>query len=201
MIFIKGMILGFSVAAPVGPIGLLCIQRTLNIGRLAGFLSGLGAATADALYSCIAAFGFTILSQFLIHQLLWFHVVGGIFLLYLGVKTFLTIPSSQVAKSRSDGLLNIYASTFFLTITNPMTILSFAAMFAGLGIGSQPSHSTWSAIGLVLSVFGGSAIWWFLLSTGVNLLERWFNTGRLRWINRISGGMIAGLGLLSLVAI
>jgi threonine/homoserine/homoserine lactone efflux protein len=198
VIFLKGLVLGFSVAAPVGPIGLLCIQRTLNKGKLAGFLSGLGAATADAIYSSIAAFGFTVVSTFLIRVQIWFHIVGGIFLLYLGIKTFFTKPASDAAKLQANNPLTMYLSTFILTITNPATILSFIAMFAGLGIANSESHTIASAATLVVSVFAGSAVWWFLLSSGVTLFEKWFDTHRLRWVNRISGIVITGLGLLSL---
>ncbi|MGZ4134847.1 MAG: LysE family translocator [Tumebacillaceae bacterium] len=199
---LKGLILGFSVAAPVGPIGLLCIQRTLAKGRLAGLFSGLGAASADALYSFVAAFGFTYLSQFLVKQQLWLHLVGGIFLLYLGIKTFLSQPSTQAATSKGNGLLTMYVSIFFLTITNPATILSFAGMFAGLGIGNESgSNTALSALTLVLSVFVGSAIWWFLLSGTVSLFRKWLDTNRLRWVNRISGLLIVGLGLFSFISI
>ncbi|GMA60788.1 LysE family translocator [Alicyclobacillus fastidiosus] len=200
MIFIKGLILGFSVAAPVGPIGLLCIQRTLNKGRLAGLLSGLGAATADTLYSCIAAFGFTVISQLLIREQRWLHLVGGFFLLYLGIKTFRASPSNQAAQLNGNGLFSMYLSTLFLTITNPMTILTFVGMFAGLGFVGGGTSSVWSSFMLVLSVFVGSAFWWFLLSGGVSLFKHWFDTGRLRWVNIIAGMLMAGLGVFSLVS-
>lgn len=201
MIIFKGLILGFSVAAPVGPIGLLCIQRTLNKGRLAGFLSGLGAATADSLYSCIAAFGFTLISQLLVRQQVWLHLIGGVFLIYLGIRIFIAKPSNEVARVHGDSLFTMYLSTLFLTITNPMTILAFVGMFAGLGVANSGSNSVWSSVMLVLSVFTGSAFWWLLLSGGVSLFKKWFDASRLRWVNVISGTLIAGLGLLSLVSV
>ena len=126
----RGFIIGISIAAPVGPIGVLCIRRTLADGRLAGFLSGLGAATADMIYGAIVAFGITVIMDLLIGQAQWLKFIGGIFLLYLGMRTFLSKPAEQAAQTNSNGLLGAYLSTLFLTITNPMTILSFIAIFA-----------------------------------------------------------------------
>jgi threonine/homoserine/homoserine lactone efflux protein len=117
----KGLLLGFSIAAPVGPIGVLCIRRTIADGRTAGLLSGLGAATADALYGCVAGFGMALISNFLVSQQTWIHLIGGAFLCYLGIKTLLTKPAAEPAVVKHKGLLGAYASTFFLTLTNPMT--------------------------------------------------------------------------------
>src|SRR5512147_916819 len=135
-LFLQGLILGFSIAAPVGPIGVLCIRRTLADGRMSGLVSGLGAATADAIYGSVAAFGLTFISGFLIDQKLWLGLLGGAFLCYLGLRTFLSQPAQQVALAQGQGLVGAYGSTFFLTLTNPMTILSFMAMFAGIVRGS-----------------------------------------------------------------
>lgn len=137
---IKGVIIGFSIAAPVGPIGVLCIRRTLAEGRLSGFLSGLGAATADATYGIIAGFGLTSIANFLIGQQLWLRLIGGLFLCYLGIKTFKTTTLDETISSKKQGLLGNYFSAFLLTITNPMTIISFAAVFAGLGIGTLQTN-------------------------------------------------------------
>jgi len=131
--FLKGFVLGFSIAAPVGPIGVLCIRRTLAEGRAAGFASGLGAATADAIYGSIAAFGLTVISNFLRSQEFVLRLVGGAFLCYLGVKTWLAQPAGRAATAEGHGLVGSYTSIFFLTLTNPMTIFSFIAVFAGLG--------------------------------------------------------------------
>jgi len=193
----KGLIIGFSIAAPVGPIGILCIKRTLSSGRLVGLASGLGAATADALYGCIAAFGLTFISDFLIHQQAWLRLIGGLFLCYLGIKTFFSHPTDSTQESNPGGLLNAYGSTFFLTLTNPITILSFAAIFAGLGLAdANADYST--AMTMVLGVFLGSASWWILLSTGVSLLRTRFTTAALLWVNRISGLIIFGFGIVAL---
>src|SRR3989344_5776045 len=128
----KGLIIGFSIAAPVGPIGVLCIQRTIAYGKISGLFTGLGAATADGLYGAVAAFGLTIISNFLVGQQFWFRLIGGAFLLYLGIKTFMSKPEEKTATENHKGLLSDYFSTIFLTLTNPTTILSFVAVFAGL---------------------------------------------------------------------
>ena len=196
----KGLALGFSIAAPVGPIGVLCIRRTLAEGRAVGFASGLGAATADAIYGSIAAFGLTLISTFLISQRLWLGLIGGAFLCYLGIKTLMAKPAEPAAFIAGKGLLGAYGSTFFLTLSNPITILSFVAIFAGLGF-VNASRDLVSAGVLVLGVFGGSASWWFLLSGGVSLFRSRFDLRALQWVNRISGSVITGFGLLALMSL
>jgi threonine/homoserine/homoserine lactone efflux protein len=194
----QGAVLGFAIAAPVGPIGLLCIQRTLNAGQVQGVVSGLGAATADAIYGCIAGFGLTLISTFLVNQQFWLGGIGGLFLFYLGVRTFLTSPATEAAKTQQAGLLNAYGSTLFLTLTNPMTILSFVAIFAGLGL-ARNNGDYRAAIILVLGVFSGSAAWWLLLSGGVALLRGKLDQTALQWINRIAGMVIVGFGVFTLI--
>jgi threonine/homoserine/homoserine lactone efflux protein len=199
-VILKGIVLGFSIAAPVGPIGILCIRRTISEGRLSGFVSGLGAATADGLYGCVAAFGLTFISSFLVSQQFWLRLVGGLFLGYLGMRTLLARPTVQAAATNSKGILSAYLSTFFLTITNPMTILSFAAVFAGLGLAAV--NSSYGIAGnLVLGVVLGSALWWLCLSGIVSIFRQKFNTTGLIWVNRISGMIILGFGGLALVSI
>jgi threonine/homoserine/homoserine lactone efflux protein len=197
---LKGLVIGFSIAAPVGPIGVLCIRRTLTGGRILGLLSGLGAATADAIYGCVAGFGMTFISSFLIHQKMWLGMVGGLFLCYLGLKTFLAKPAEQASSAASAGSIGAYASTFFLTLTNPMTILSFAAIFAGLGIGSSRGNYLSAAV-LVLGVFTGSSLWWLALSIGFSTIRSKFNPQGLRWVNRVSGVVISGFGLFALMSV
>ena len=193
-IFLKGLIVGLSIAVPVGPIGVLCIRRTLAKGRLIGLFSGLGAATADALYGAIAGFGLTILSNFLIGQRLWLHLIGGGLLCLLGIKTFVSKPADEGTCVEGSSLWNAYLSTFFLTLTNPMTLLFFAAVFAGLGIGSERHHYFAAAI-LVSGVFIGSAMWWLVLIGFTGILRGLFNFKRQQWLNRISGLIIIGFGL------
>ena len=199
-LFGRGLGIGFAIAAPVGPIGLLCIQRTLNDGRVAGLVSGLGAATADAVYGCIAAFGLVLVSAFLIEHQFWLGIVGGLFLCYLAVRTFLTPPAEQAASASGRGLPAAYLSTFVLTLTDPITILSFVAIFAGLGLASdQNDYGT--AVLIVVGVFCGSALWWLLLSGGVSLFRRRIGPAAMRWINRIAGVIIGAFGLYALLSV
>jgi threonine/homoserine/homoserine lactone efflux protein len=195
---LRGLIIGFSIAAPVGPIGVLCIRRTLAEGRLAGLLSGLGAASADAIYGAVAGFGLTFVSNFLVGQQTWLRLLGGLFLCYLGVKTFLSKPAEQAATTKGNSLAGMYASTFLLTLTNPMTIISFAAIFAGLGLANSSQDYTSAAL-TVSGVFLGSASWWLILSGLVNLFRAKFQAGGLRWVNWISGVVITGFGLFALL--
>jgi threonine/homoserine/homoserine lactone efflux protein len=213
-IFLRGLALGFAIAAPVGPIGVLCIRRTLAEGRLAGLVSGLGAATADAIYGFIAAFGLTFISSLLISQQNWIRLIGGLFLLYLGFKTLLApvaerpalgvheagLASGAAGQPAGRGLLGNYASTLLLTLTNPMTILSFAALFAGLGVGAASGDYAAAAV-LVLGVFLGSAAWWLALSTAVSLLRSRITARSLVWVNRVSGAIILAFGAAALASL
>lgn len=193
----RGLVIGFSIAAPVGPIGVLCIRRTLAEGRIIGLLTGLGAATADAIYGCIAGFGLTFISSLLLGQAFWFSLIGGTFLCYLGVKTVLAKPTEQVASTDPSGRWGAYGTTVLLTLTNPATILSFAAVFAGLGLADTGGNYITATI-LVVGVFLGSAAWWLLLSSGVSLLRSRIRVNQLRWLNRISGLILVIFGIIAL---
>jgi threonine/homoserine/homoserine lactone efflux protein len=198
---LRGLAIGFGIAAPVGPIGILCIRRTLADGRAVGFASGLGAATADAMYGAVAAFGLTLVSSALVDRRRWLQAVGGLFLCYLGARTWMAPPaaaSGPVGQSR--GLAAAWASTFALTLTNPTTIISFAAVFAGLGLGGRVGDYGAAAL-MVLGVFLGSALWWLLLSTGVGLMRSALTPGRLRWVNRGAGAIIAAFGVAALAGL
>lgn len=197
---LRGFVIGFSIAIPVGPISVLCIRRTLAEGRLRGIASGLGAATGDAVYGSIAGFGLTFISNILIDQQASLRLIGGLFLCYLGIRTLLAKPAKRAASADGGGVAGAYASTFFLTLTNPMTILSFAALFAGLGLAST-GRDFQSAISLVLGVFIGSLSWFLILCSSVYLFREKFSSGGLRWLNRISGAIIAGFGLIALSSI
>jgi threonine/homoserine/homoserine lactone efflux protein len=197
---LRGIIIGFSIAAPVGPIGVLCIRRTLAEGRAAGLLSGLGAATADAIYGFIAAFGLTFVSNILVGYQPFIRLVGGLFLCYLGLRMFVSKPVESGAQVQGGGLLRDYGSTFFLTVTNPMTIISFAAVFAGLGIGSATGDYAAAAL-LVLGVFTGSALWWLILSGGVSLIRSRFTARTLGWVNKAAGVVILGFGVLAILSL
>jgi threonine/homoserine/homoserine lactone efflux protein len=185
---LKGMAVGLAIAAPVGPIGLLCIRRSLAEGRSAGLATGLGAATADAVYGAIAAFGLTAVSAVLIAQQFWLRLAGGVFLFYLGVRIALAAPATATDQPAPTGLLSAYASTALLTLANPLTILSFAAVFAGLGVSA--SGGTGAAVSVVSGVFLGSALWWLLLSGAASLLRARIDVHGLRWLNRLSGAIL-----------
>jgi len=193
-LLIRGIVIGFSIAAPVGPIGVLCIRRTLADGRAAGLATGLGAATADTIYGCLAAFGLTVVTNALVGAGVWVRIFGGAFLVYLGMQTLLARPSDEAARAGGLGLFGAYASTFALTLTNPMTILSFLAVFAALGVGTTHPEPL-SAVTLVVGVFAGSALWWLTLSGGVTLLRARFDARSLRWVNWISGMILVAFGL------
>lgn len=191
---IKGIILGFCIAAPVGPIGLLCIRKTLQYGRLSGLFSGLGAAFADTLFGIISAFGLTLVSDYLVAGRFWFHLIGGLFLLFLGGKTFLTPPSVTAKKITHKTLAGDFLSTMVLTLANPLTILSFVAAFAGIGLSEQVG----SAPILVVGVFIGSSAWWLILSSGVTLFRKKITQEIMACINRVAGILILIFGLIAI---
>jgi threonine/homoserine/homoserine lactone efflux protein len=194
---LKGMIIGFSIAAPVGPIGVLCIRRTLAEGRAYGLASGLGAATADGFYGTLAALGLTLVSTFLIDQANWLRLIGGAYLCYLGIKTFRSQPAQRAAEAKGRGLLGAYTSTLFLTLTNPLTIFAFAAIFAGVGA-EVAAGNPLGALTVVLGVFLGSCAWWLILVTLTGLFRAKLNTTGLVWVNRASGLLILGFGVVIL---
>jgi threonine/homoserine/homoserine lactone efflux protein len=200
LFWLRGLLIGFSIAAPVGPIGVLCIRRTLADGRVNGLVSGLGAATADAFYGSVAGFGLTFISGLLIDQRFWLRLIGGLFLCYLGVKTFLARPAEQAAAAKSTGLAGAYTSTLFLTLTNPTTIFSFAAIFAGLGVASAGGDYLAAGL-LVLGVFLGSALWWFILSGAVSVFRSKFGPRQMQWVNRLSGVVMLAFGVLALASL
>lgn len=198
--FFRTLFIGISIAAAVGSMSLLCIQRTLTRGYLYGLVSGLGIASADGLYASVSAFGLTALSTLLVSQNWWIHLLGGIFLIYLGCRTALTPPARKAAHSASTANLpGAYVTTLLLTLTNPMTILSFALIFAGIGLGA--ASGPLSALTVTLTIFLGSLLWWLILVSGVSLLRERLTTTWLLWINRLSGCGIALFGLLILLNI
>jgi threonine/homoserine/homoserine lactone efflux protein len=201
-LLLKGLIIGFAIAAPVGPIGILCINRSLNDGFAAGFICGLGAATADGVYGCVAAFGLTFISSFFINQQIWIHLIGGLFLLYLGYGTIRRrVAEKGAILSSNNNLLKAYYTTFFLTLTNPMTILSFLAIFAGAGIGQIGVDYSDASI-LVVGVVVGSLLWWMALSYSVSLLLRHrLNTVILQRINYLSGTILIAFGVSAIVSL
>jgi threonine/homoserine/homoserine lactone efflux protein len=198
-IFLKGVVIGFAIAAPIGPISVLCIQRSLSDGFKIGLMTGIGAALADGTYGLIAGFGLTTISSILVAQQFWIRIIGGLFLLYLGVKTLTTLPRQQaISKGPEKSSWHACATSYFLTMTNPMTILSFIAVFAGLGVGGT-SINYFNAVSLVTGITVGSAIWGLLLCSGVvYILRDRVSQPFMRTINWISGGVIFAFGLFAL---
>jgi len=200
MIFLfKGLILGLAVAAPIGPIGMLCIRRTLTNGRRSGIISGLGTATADMFYGCVAAFGVNTILNFLLHIHTYLQIAGGIYLIYLGYQIFISLPAEKSSEARSTNRLEDYISALVLTLTNPMTIVSFSAIFMGLGIGNTTEKYV-SASFLVIGIFLGSILWWLILSSLVNKLKSRFDQRKLNWVNKVSGIIICVFGIYSIIS-
>lgn len=197
--FLKGMVVGVVIAVPVGPVGVLCVRRTIFQGRLAGLFSGLGAASADALFGLIAAYGLTVVSDLLLDYQGWLRIAGAGFLLYVGASALLSEPQPRLSTARGrETLLRDFASTFALTITNPITIIAFLGIFAAVGLTGHEA-TLGSAATLVFGVWVGSLLWWLALTLGASICTRLFEPHHLSWINRGSGGilLLSGAGLLA----
>ncbi len=200
----KGMLVGLMVSVPLGPMGVLIIQKTLHKGALAGFIAGMGAASADFFYALVAAFGLGfVINTVQAHELL-LQIIGGIFLIVIGLKIYFDNPIRQIRQRRSGrvskkGLIGDYLSLFFLTVSNPITVVVFMAVFAGMSVFGDSS----SLVGELLVVIGvllGGAVWWYVLSTLVNIFRKKFRLRVLATINRVSGMIIAILGALVILA-
>lgn len=193
---LKGLVIGFSIAAPVGPINLLCLRRSLADGRRMGLVSGLGAAAADTTYGAIAAVGLTAVTAFLVNQRPWLQLFGGTFLLVLGLITMRArMPRREASTPVHVGRLrDAFMSTYILTLANPMTIIAFTGVFAGLGLGWQ-TGGTIDALQLIGGVFLGSSLWWLILALLAGTFGRHLGDGMLRFINLSAGGVIAAVGL------
>jgi threonine/homoserine/homoserine lactone efflux protein len=186
---IKGLAAGFMAAVPIGPVGTLCIKRSLTHGRMAGLCTGMGVATADAFYGSIAAFGLAAIADFLLGHKMLMEAVGAVILLYIGIKIFFEKPTPGNGEdSGGTNLIRDYLSGLAITVTNPMTIVLLAAIFAALGVGEAMDYLSGSF--LVLGVFVGSGIWWVILSNFTAMFQKIFTENRLVWINRITGTVI-----------
>jgi|RhiMetdeSRZDD1v2_1073273.scaffolds.fasta_scaffold05995_13 threonine/homoserine/homoserine lactone efflux protein len=199
-LFVKGLIVGFCLAAPVGPIAALCVQRTIAKSWLSGVISGLGAAAADALYGAVAAFGATIISEFLINERNWLQRIGGVILILMGLRLLLAKPKQQdsINGNGKQGLTGDFLSTLMLTLTNPMTFVAFAAVFTTMGIGVVRGRPILTAE-LVGGVFLGSALWWMILCGGAHLLRGHFDFRKLVTINRATGVFVIAVGVVYVV--
>ena len=188
LFFLKGLIIGFAMAVPIGPLGVLCIRKTLADGHSRGLIIALAAATADSLYGSIAAFGVTFVSDVIASQHTWLRLGGGGLLLFLGIRTFRARRKDPIIPFDSKGLLRSYVSAFLLALTNPVTIVAFIAVFAAFGLGHKLTIS--SACILVLGVFTGSGLWFLILSYIAKIFRKKLNSGGFRWLNRIAGSLI-----------
>lgn len=204
----KGAMIGFAIAAPVGPIGILCIRRTLSDGRLAGFVSGLGAAGADTFYGLVAALGLALIGKFLVDHKDWISVVGGLFLICLGILEIRAKPVDPTAPPpRPTGLVGHFVSTFFWTLTNPLTLLSFVAVFTALDVAGPggdvgpPERNYPGVTALVVGVFIGSSLWWLVLSMSVGLFRHHIRGQPMRWPSLIAGALIMGFGVYAITAV
>jgi threonine/homoserine/homoserine lactone efflux protein len=197
---LRGLIIGFTIAAAVGPISLLVIRRTIAHGGVYGFASGLGVAAADATYAGIAAFGLTAITSLLVSGRVVLGLVGGAVIALLGVRTMLSRPGEVATDTERPGLLGAFGSIYALTMTNPLTILSFAAVFAGLGLVAGSATFVDAAV-LTLAVWAGSTLWWVVLTSIVGWLRDRVSTRALLWVNRISGAALVVFGILAILAV
>ncbi len=191
-LLIRGVIAGLIIAAPVGPVNVICMRRAILSGWRAGVISGFGSASADVIYGAIAGFSITFIIQFLIRELFWIRAIGGILLVTIGVWFFFRDPGSFQPKDDDGGS---FQSTFWLTLTNPTTVLSFIAVLAALGMDQH--RKWWLTVFLVAGIFCGSMLWWIVLSGIMSALRNRFNDRGLLWMNRIAGLAIGGFGVVS----
>lgn len=198
LFFLKGVAAGFVVAAPVGPVAVMCVRRTLVRGVISGYATGLGAALADTIYGVIAAYGISFLAAMLFENEFWFRLVGGLLLLVLAAKTFFSGPADMRAPS-SNGLASDFLSALVVTGTNPITVVAFGVVFTTIGVATAGERYSW-AEALIAGVFVGSALWWGVLTGIAALFRSTLNGSGLRWINRISAGVILLCGVLILIS-
>lgn len=198
---LKGIIIGLSVSIPLGPIGILVIQKTLSQGKKTGFVTGLGAAFADFIYAIIASLGISIIIDSIVKHHIYFQIIGGLFLIYLGYKVFFTNPIKQLRQSNGGGsLIGDFLSTFLLTITNPMALLLFIGVFAGIGF-LDKQFDYQSIVYIILGVIIGTSLWWYILATLISLFRKKIRIRRLNWINKISGLVIFIFGIVAILSI
>ena len=199
---LKGLIVGFLASIPIGPVGVLCIQRTINKGRFSGLFSGMGAATVDAFFALVAALGLTYIINFIEEQHFYIQLIGGVILIILGSRIFNTNPIKQIRKHRrkKNKLIEDFFSVLFLTLSNPLAIFLFIAAFAGIGMVTSKDSSLKSSL-IVLGVFIGAMLWWFTLTFLVDLFRKHFRLKQLWWINKIAGIIIIVFGVAAMLAV
>ncbi len=196
-LLIRGTIAGLIIAAPVGPVNVLCIQRTIAKGWRSGVISGVGAAAADTLYGAVAGFSITYIIQFLIREQFWIRIVGGALLVAIGISYLFKRPRDLQEKGKGGTEYTDVQSTFLLNLTNPTTVLSFLAVLATLGI--EGGGPWWLGTVLVAGIFCGSMLWWIVLASAVNHFRDRFGERTMVWMNRIAGVAIGGFGIAAMV--
>jgi threonine/homoserine/homoserine lactone efflux protein len=198
-LLIKGIIVGLLASIPLGPIGIICIQRTINKGKLSGFLSGMGAASADTIFAAIAGFSLSFIISFIEERQIIFQAIGGIIVFGLGIKIFYTNPVRQLRrhKRKQKNLLEDYLSVLLVTITNPLAVFLFIALFASLGVVVEGPNITLSLVA-TSGVFLGALLWWYILTTLVDTFRNKFRLKQLWWINKLSGAVIFSLGAIAI---
>jgi threonine/homoserine/homoserine lactone efflux protein len=194
--FIKGLVAGFIICVPFGPIGLLCVMRTLTDGKLAGVASVLGASVMDAIYCAIAGLGVSYVSNLLNKEGTFLRLAGGMILIAMGIKIFFTHPSEKAPEAKGHGLLASFGSSFLIMLTNPLAIVVFTATFSALGIGGWQDAHLFTGF-LVAGVFVGSALWAPILVAGVSLFNPQLTLHELRLANRIAGVILCGFGIVA----
>jgi len=202
LLLVKGAIVGFLASIPLGPVGVLCIQRTINKGKRSGLYSGLGAAVVDMLYAVVAVLGLSFIITFIEEQAIYFQFMGGVVLLILGIRIFYTNPVHQIRKHRrkKTNLIEDFLSVVVLTLSNPLAVFLFIAAFAGIGI--VTSNKAWFNSGLlILGVFLGATLWWFMLTYTVNVFRKKFRLKQLWWVNKIAGAAIVLFGFFAVLSI
>lgn len=199
ILYLKGIAIGFAMAVPIGPVGIMCIRKTLTEGRLRGLIIGIGAATADLCYGSIAAFGLSFISSTVSAEKIWIRLIGGTLLFLLGIRTYRAKPTDPKFKIHSSGMLGSYFYTILITLTNPLTIFAFIAVFTALGIGNEVNK--YSGIALVSGVFTGSFLWFLSLSSGVTFFRKKLDLVGLGWVNRIAGILIIISGVIAIVSL
>jgi len=199
-LFIQGMIIGLTLAVPVGPISLVCIHRTVANGRLHGIVSGLGVATADSFYAAVAFLGLTAISGLITGHQVLFRLMAGIVLIFIGMRVFRSIPAAVSPGDGQEPFLGDYLSLLVIAIANPLTIIFFITILPGFGVVAQGTTLI-AAVPFVAGVFLGSAVWWISLCGSLGAVRSRLSTENLRQINRISGILITcfGIGMLILL--
>lgn len=191
----RGVLAGLAISAPVGPVNVLCISRTLSKGRVAGLISGLGAATADTVYGAIAGFSITFVIQFLLREEFWIRLCGGILLIALGIRYYFKKPQPLASENHGSAHPD-FISAFLLNLTNPTTVLSFLALLAALGMGHH--RAGWLTLLLIAGIFCGAMLWWIALAAATDHFRGRFNDNAMLWMNRIAGLAIGGFGIVTL---